>query len=102
MKKVLFSLLLIVTLLPSLSFAQEILPDKTEIVKAQVLEIEDKGTTIMPELNIPQIKQQVTVKILSGEHKDQTVSFLNDYIELKKGEIFYLNHTIDAGSGQEF
>jgi uncharacterized membrane protein len=102
MKKIFFSLFLILTLLPSVSFAQEIVPDKTEIVKAQVLEIKDEGTTNIPELNIPQIKQQVTVKILDGEQKDKTVSFLNDYIELKKGEVFYLNHTIDAMSGSEF
>lgn len=102
MRKILFSLLLVFTLLPSLSLAQELLPDKTEIVKAQVLEIKDESRTIIPELNIPQIKQQVTVKILGGEQKDKTVSFLNDYIELKEGEIFYLNHTIDVGSGSEF
>lgn len=102
MRKILFSLLLVFTLLPSLSLAQELLPDKTEIVKAQVLEIKDESRTIIPELNIPQIKQQVTVKILEGEQKDKTVSFLNDYIELKEGEIFYLNHTIDVGSGSEF
>jgi len=87
---------------PIITKAQELLPDKTEIVKAQVLEIKDEGTTTIPELNIPQIKQQVTVKILEGEQKDQTVSFLNDYIKLKKGEVFYLNHTIDPGSGREF
>jgi uncharacterized membrane protein len=104
-----YSLLSLITLIilsglsfPFLAKAQEILPEKTEIVKAQVLEIKDEGTTNIPELNIPQIKQQVTVKILSGEQKDKTVSFLNDYIELKKGEIFYLNHTVDPGSGLEF
>ena len=87
---------------PFTTRAQEVVPDKIEIVQARVLEVEDQTTANIPELNIPQIKQEVTVEILEGDLKGQTISFSNDYIKLKKGEVFYLNHTIDAGSGQEF
>lgn len=102
MKKIIISLFLVFTLLPSFSMAQEILPDKTEIVKAEVLEIKNNPLTNIPELNISQINQDIKVKVLEGEQKGEIISFINDYVELKEGEIFFLNHTIDPGSGTEF
>lgn len=102
MKKVFLAISLFLSFFPNVSFAQEILSDQIEIVKAQVLEVDNSQTTIIPELGIPQIKQEVTAEILDGNQKGKTVTFTNDYIELKKGEIFYLNHTIDQGSGLEF
>jgi uncharacterized membrane protein len=58
-----------------------------------------EGSTV---LNVNGTSQIVTALVLSGSQAGQTVTFDNDYVELKPGEIFYLNHTVQSGDGREF
>ncbi len=82
--------------------AQEALPDKTEIVKARVVDVQDNGTAIIPGLNINNKSQTIDALVLEGNQEGETVTFSNDYIQLKKGDIFYLNQTITAVDNREF
>lgn len=81
--------------------AQELLPDKVEVVKAEVLEVKDKENELIPTFNIENKIQEVKARILEGEGKGQEVVFNNDFTPLSQGEIFYLNHTTDK-DGQEY
>src|SRR3989344_9597177 len=80
----------------------EIVPDEINIVKAKVLEVEAGDTQRIPGLDVETPTQTITAQILEGERKDEEVTFTNDFLQLKKGDIFYLNHTIQAGDGWEF
>ena len=89
-------------LIPHQSKAAAVVADQIEIVKAKVLSVVPLGTQQIPGLDIPSTSQTVTALVLEGTDKNQTISFNNDYIQLKKGDTFYLNHTISADTGQEF
>lgn len=81
--------------------AQELLPDKVEVVKAEVLEVTGKENELIPTFNIENKIQEVKARLLEGESKGREVVFNNDFTPLSQGEIFYLNHTTDK-DGQEY
>jgi uncharacterized membrane protein len=89
-------------LYPFTTRAQEIIPDQTSIVKAKVMDVQNAGISNLPSLNISSKNQTITALILEGDKKGQTVTFNNDYTQLKKGDLFYLNYTISAGTGESF
>jgi uncharacterized membrane protein len=101
LKYLLFSVIILGIFTPSLSRAQGLEPDQTEIVRAKILDIKSEGSTTLPVLNIPNTDEDITAEILEGTQKNQTVSFTDNYPGLKNGENVYINHTIYAGTGQE-
>jgi uncharacterized membrane protein len=101
MKKLLISLFLILSLLPSLSFAQELIQDKTEIVKSEVVEVLSQTEEDILDTGIESISQTIKVKILEGDQSGEIVTIENDYIPLKKGQKFFLYHSIDGLDGRE-
>src|ERR1700686_3023079 len=101
LKYLLFSVIIFVILMPFISKAQELEPDQVEIVRAKILDIQSMGSTTLPVLNLSTKDENITVQILEGKQKDQTVSFTDSYPGVKTGDIVYVNHTIYAGSGQE-
>lgn len=77
--------------------AQELLQDKVTTVKARVLSVEDKGLKEFVGLDKTTIPvQTITATIIEGERTGETVSFDNDYIQLKKGDRFFLEITTRA------
>ena len=101
LKYLLFSIIILSIFTPFISKAQEIMPDQVEIVRAKILEIDSTSSTTLPVLNISDTDKNITVEILEGTEKGQTVSFTDDYPGINKGQVVYVNHTIYAGSGQE-
>ncbi len=99
MRKVLLSLLIILTLLPNLSFAQEVVVDETEIVKAKVLEVLEQKEEDVFNTGIKTTVQTLSIEILEGSQKDQIVTIENDYMTLKQGQRFFLFHSIDGIDG---
>lgn len=77
-----------------------LLEEKSEIVKARVLETTEKESDIIPVFNIENKNQEIRALILEGENKDRVVTFNNDFTPLASGDIFYLNHT--TRDGEEF
>ncbi len=102
MKK--FLLLLIMFFVPIFSFAQsgELVPDKSEVVKAEVVEVLGQTRGNIPGTDVSELAQTITIKILEGENSGQIVTFENDYILLEKGDKFFLFHSIDSMDGREF
>ena len=101
MKKLFFILLLV--LLPNLSLAQEgsLVQDKTEVVKAEVVEVLSQTEGNIPGTDVENVSQTISVKILEGGQNGKIVTFENDYILLEKGDKFFLFHSIDGLDGRE-
>jgi uncharacterized membrane protein len=74
--------------------AQELVQDQVHTYKAKVVEITKTFERPIYEGRTMQ-GQTVRVEILDGDRKGETVMFDNDYIILKEGQRFYLNHFID-------
>ncbi len=101
MKKLFFILLLV--LLPNLSLAQEgsLVQDKTEVVKAEVVEVLSETAGNIPGTDVENVSQTISVKILEGDQNGKIVTFENDYILLERGDRFFLFHSIDGLDGRE-
>jgi uncharacterized membrane protein len=82
--------------------AQEIIPDQTSIVKAKVVDVQNHGDSTLPELDIKEKTQTISALVLEGNKKGETVTFDNDYIQLKDGDTFYLNITFYPDTGQTY
>lgn len=79
--------------------AQELVPDTVTIVKAQVVEVVAEDTRLISGTDTSTIYQTIKAKILEGEDAGQTLTLDNDYLSLKKGEIFYALHTVNRLDG---
>ncbi len=84
--------------------AADLLPDVRETVKAKVLEVINDRQNLEHQndtaTGIPiNPFQSLSVQILEGKHKDQIVTVENDYVSLKKGDLFYVIITTDSQTG---
>lgn len=88
--------------IPSLVFAQELVEDKVEIVRAEVLEVLSETSQNIQGTSVKNITQSLRIKILKGEQAGQVRDIENDYVALDAGDTFFLYHRIDALDGREF
>jgi len=79
--------------------AAAITKDQITTVKAKVLEIESTSTEVTPDTNRTVPVQKLQVLILQGQEKDKTLEITNDYVQLKKDDVFYLTKTVYADDG---
>ena len=94
---------LIAVAIPSFTHAQATLQqDTVTIERAQVSTISNERREIIPGTETPQTTQTVSASILTGEESGKTVTFKNDYITLKPGQVFYLRHTTNPLDGRDF
>jgi uncharacterized membrane protein len=103
MKKIFTYLFLFAVLLfPSISYAQDsvLLQDEVSVVKAQVVEVINQTTEIIPGVSIAREVQTIKVEIIEGDKKGRIVEFENDYIILKQAEIFYVRVTKHGDDGR--
>lgn len=80
----------------------ELVPDTTTLVRAKVLSIEKEETREVPGTGASHSIQTIQAQILEGEQKGAVVTIENDYLDLEKGEQFYLSHTVDGIDGTEY
>lgn len=100
-KRVVFCIILLATLLPSFVGAQELVEDKVEVVKAEVVEVLNQQEETIPGIELGSTSQTITVKVLEGDQTGQLVTLENDFIMLEAGDDFFLYHSIDAIDGSE-
>ena len=81
--------------------AQEMVPDTLVTVKAEVVEILSQETSPIPVVGTESLKQSLRVKILEGKDKGTVVIIENDYTSLKRGDVFYLNHSTNHLDGTD-
>jgi len=82
--------------------AQELVLDKQITAKAEVLEVLKQETKNIPGTDTKSNYQTLLVKILDGEEKGKEVTVENDYLNLEKGEIFYLVHTTNDLENRDY
>ncbi len=80
----------------------EVVPDKQEIVKAEVLEVLEQKHEPVAGTDVSGDVQTIRIKLLEGESKGREVTVENDYLMLKKGETFYLLHTTNTVDNVEY
>lgn len=80
----------------------EIVPDKVTTVKARVLEIVKQEMRIIPGTDAQHSNQTIKLKILEGDEKGKEITVDNDYLNLKKGEVFYLRHAVSVFDGTNY
>ncbi|RJR14154.1 YibE/F family protein [Candidatus Parcubacteria bacterium] len=86
---------------PFCAFAQELVPEKVETVKARVIEIISQETRPIEGTDVTTDFQTIRVEILEGEKKGEIVTVENDYLVLKEGELFYVRYSFDELYGIE-
>lgn len=89
MKKTLFIFILFFLSFYSV-FADSIIQNKQESLKAKVVSINQSGERVVPGIETISKYQNIKAVILSGDNYGETVTFDNDYIQLEVGQKFYL------------
>lgn len=88
-------------LFSDVAHAEELPQANVETVKAQVLEILNQEVRNIPGTDTSHDYQEIRVKILEGSQKGEVITVENDYLNLKKDEVFYLRHETDGLDGRE-
>jgi uncharacterized membrane protein len=96
--------LLIITLLcvPFFVSAQELVMDTVVTSKAKVIEVVKQEERNVPGTDVKSLYQTIRAEILEGDEKGKVVTLENDYLQLKKGEIFYLTHTTNKLDNRDY
>lgn len=94
--------LLALFVLPSLGFAQELVPDVTVTSKARVVKVISQEVRDVPGTDVESLYQTIRAEILEGEEKGVVVEIENDYLELKEGQVFYLSHITNSAAGEDY
>ncbi len=98
-KYILFIFLFFTLVTANIVRAQEIVPDKTTIVRAQVEEILDQSIKEVSDTKLD--TQSLKAKILEGDEVGKEITFQNDYMMLTPGEVFYLAHETGKLDGRD-
>lgn len=88
-------------ILPNSVYGAELIQDRVDIIRAEVLEIIDQEYRNVVGTDVDTIYQTITAKFLSGAEKGKIVTIENDYLELKKGDKFFLYHSVSGLDGRE-
>jgi len=87
-------------LFPSFLFAQELHQDQQGVWRAEVVASSESKTIKVPGTNTDTQVQTITARILEGEQQGETVTFENDYIQLEKGDAFFLNYLVTVNGDE--
>jgi uncharacterized membrane protein len=71
----------------------------TYIERAKVLDVVSQTRKDVPGTQTEQDYQTLTAYIITGPDAQKTVTVQNDYLDLKKGQEFYMTHIIDPDDG---
>lgn len=88
-------------IIPSAISAQELVQDKVETFRAKVVEVISQEKKEVLGTDVQSIYQNIRAEILEGNKKGEVVIIENDFLVLKKGDKFFLRHTISGIDGVE-
>ena len=93
---------IVIIFFPIFSNAQgTLIQDKVEIIKARVVEVLNQETRDVLGTDVQSVYQTIKVEILEGNKKGEIIIIENDFLVLKKGDRFFLRHSIDGLDGRE-
>ncbi len=93
MKKILITIFFLVNFIPFISQANELIQDKTNILKGEVVSILAEETRILPGTQVENEFQTLEVKI---ENTGEVVIVENDYLPFETGDKLYILETVRA------
>lgn len=93
--------LAIFTLIPIFANAQEILQDKFELVRAEVVQVMNQERKTVPGTDVESNYQTIVALILEGERAGKEVVVENDFLSLERGDKFFLMRIVDSIDGHE-
>ena len=88
--------------LPVLTYAQGLTPDTHVMQKAKVLSIITEGKSLVAGTDTMTEHQTIKAEILDGPEEGKVLTVENDYLNLKVGQVFFLQHTTSAYDGQDY
>lgn len=91
-----------VIVFPSVLSAQEVYDDYRGTWRARVLEVLESETREVPGIETQYLFQTITVEVLDGPLEGQVITIPNDYLELKKGNVFYFNYLVDIHGREQY
>jgi len=83
-------------------YAQQLAPDTETLQKAKVLSVGTESIEAAPGTSVPRKTQEIIAEVLSGAEKGSQVSFVNDFTQLKRHDVFYLRHTTSPTEGKDY
>ena len=101
MKQAVLISLAVVFLFGAPVYAQEFVPDTTVTMKAKVLEVLSQERRTVPGTDVQSDYQVIRVEILDEPEKGKTLTVENDFLNLKRGDLFYLTHAVDPIDGTD-
>lgn len=84
------------------ALAADLGTDTITTAKAEVLDVVHEETKQIPGLTATSTIQTIVVRIIDGPEKGKEMTIDNDYLNLEKGEVFYLNHTVSTFDGRDY
>jgi uncharacterized membrane protein len=97
------ALVFAVLLFPVGAFAQaDLVQDTITLQRARVIAAESLGSALIPGTTVSAERQLLTVEVLDGAFAGRTVTFENDFTQLREGQTFYLRHLSNPLEGVEF
>lgn len=100
-KDLLLPIYILIAFVPFYLNAQELIQDKVEIIKAEVVEVLNQEKKNVPGTDVQSLYQTIKVKILEGGQMGKFVTIENDFLVLKQGDKFFMYHNIDGLDGRE-
>ena len=101
MKVFLLSFFLLFSFFPYNLFGQELVQDTVEVIRARVIEVVSQEKREVPGTDVQSTYQTIRAEILEGGKKGEVITIENDFLVLKRGDKFFLRHSIDALNGRE-
>lgn len=86
----------------SLVSAQEVVPDTVHTMKAEVKEIVSTERRDIPGIGVETTYQHIRAQILDGEEAGAVVDIENDFLNMSVGDVFYVQHTVNALDGTDY
>jgi len=89
-----------------LSTTTGVLPDAQNdaitYLKAQVVDVINQSTEIIPGTDTTSLYQTIDAKLLDGPDAGKVIQVDNDYLMMKPGDVFYFRHTVNTNDGEDF
>lgn len=90
MKKIITIGIFILCLLPQVTQGQVLLEDKITTALSRITKVESAPDEPLPGTDKTVKAQKITAVVLEGEEKGKTIEFVNDFVQLKEDDLFYV------------
>jgi len=79
--------------------AQGLVQDEHIVMKARVVEVVSQEERFVPGTEVRSVYQKIKAEMLSGSDRGKVVVIENDFLQLSKDEVFYVNRNTSALNG---